>query len=163
MPIATTNISPEALGAAAQVANDLVDRIDWDVVDEANKKVQKRKRQEEMPSEEAEKKEKAPKKRKKKAKDEVKPTPSAALGAAPSTTPPLPSCVPAPIDLPKGTESSVSPISPVIGLTQLGWPRETRNEPNPQPAQKFYCKGVKSVVLLVYGAPDPFGVCLTVY
>ena len=156
----TTTISPEALGAAAKVAKDLVDRIDLDnLVDKVNKKVQKRKRQEE----EGEKKEKAPKKRKKKAKDEAKPTPSAALGAAPSTTPPLFSRVPAPTDLPKGTERSVSPISPVIGLTQLGWPRETRHKPNPQPARKFYCKGVKSMVLLVYGTPDPFGVSLTVY
>ena len=163
MPTATTTISPEALGAAAQAANDLVDRIDWEnVVDEPIRKLQKRKRQEENPSE-GEKKEKAPKKRKKKAKDEVKPTPSAALGAAPSATPPLPPRVPAPIDLPKGTERSVSPISLVIGLTQLGWPRETRNESNPKPARKFYCKGTRTVVVLVYGIPDPFGVSLTVY
>ena len=65
VPTATTTISPEALGAAAQAANDLVDRIDWEnVVDEPNKKLQKRKRQEENPSGEGEKKEKALKKRK---------------------------------------------------------------------------------------------------
>ena len=61
VPTATTTISPEALGAAAQAANDLVDRIDWEnVLEEPNKKLQKRKRQEENPSE-GEKKEKAPK------------------------------------------------------------------------------------------------------
>ena len=126
-------------------------------MDETNKKLQKRKRQAEIDLED-EKKEKALKKRKKKAKDEVKPTPSAALGAVPSASPPLPPRVPAPIDLPKGTERSVSPISPVIGLT-----RETRNEPNPQPARKFYCKGTRSIVVLVYRTPDPFGVGQTVY
>ena len=128
------------------------------MVDQVNKKIKKRKRKEESDLEVEKKGKDTPKKKKQKkaaTKDAVKTAPSAALGAAPSPTPPLPSRIPSPVDRSREPERCVSPL---IGLTHACWPRQRRNNPNRQPDRVFYCKGTRAVVVLVYGPPHPIGV-----
>ena len=130
-----------------------------------NKRAPKKKRKDEKALEEDEKtcKDTPKKKKQKKAttKDAVKTAPlPPVLGAAPSSTPPLPSTSPPPVDPPREQERCVSPL---IGLTHGCWPRERRNDPNPLPARVFYCKSTKAVVVQVFGPPVPVGVSEQVY
>ena len=106
--------------------------------DQVNKKILKKKRKDENDLEVEKTCKDTPKKKKQKkaaTKDAVKTAPSAALGAAPSTTPPLPSSIPPPVDRLREPERCVSPL---IGLTHGSWPKQRRNDPNPQPHRIFY-------------------------
>ena len=111
-----------------KVARHLVDiNGNWrKVVEQVNKKIQKRKRKDENDLEVEKTCKDTPKKKKQKkatTKDAVKTAPSAALGAAPSTTPPLPSSIPPPVDRSREPERCVSPL---IGLTHGSWPKQRR-------------------------------------
>ena len=135
-----------------------------EVDNKVNKRAAKKKRKDENALEEDEKacKDTPKKKKQKKAtpKDAVKTAPPPVLGAAPSSTPPLPSTSPPQVDPPREQERCVSPL---IGLTHGCWPREQRNDPNPLPARVFYCKSTKDVVVQVFGPPFPVGVSQQVY
>ena len=107
------------------------------MVDQVNKKIQKKKRKDENDLEVENTCKYTPKKKKQKkaaTKDAVKTAPLPALGAAPSTTPPLPLSIPPPVDLSREPERCVSPL---IGLTHGSWPKQRRNDPNPHPHREI--------------------------
>ena len=56
---------------------------------------------------------------------------------------------------------TVSPISPILGLTQINWPKERKDNPPPKPQYVYHSKMCKNVTVLVYGPPDPLGVSKT--
>ena len=140
--------------------------------DISNKKVPKRKKKGEETSQVNKKAKVAPRKKNdKKAvppKGEVETKSSASVGAAPSPASPLPSRAPPPV-----ADKSTSPerrrsASPLIGLTRQVWPHRAGidrggDRPNPQPERIFYCKGSRSVAILVYGPPHPVGVSKFIY
>ena len=130
----------------------------------------------------AEKKPRVPKKPKKGKEEKVhrSPPPAAAAGAPP----PPPAAADADADPPsladnydtgvKGSynpetptvegqhsgreRETVSPISPMIGLTQLYWPKERKNDPPPKPYRIFHSKTCRAIEVIVYGPPDPLRV-----
>ena len=56
---------------------------------------------------------------------------------------------------------TVSPISPILGLTQINWPKERKDDPPPKPQYIYHTKMCKNLTVLVYGPPDPLGVSKT--
>ena len=149
-------------GVARQLAviNRSVQKVEDDRV---NKKTPKKKKKDENDLEDEKTCKDAPKKKKQKkaaTKDAVKTAPPPALGATPSSTPPLPSSIPPPVDRPREPERCVSPL---IGLTHGSWSKQRRNDPHPQPDRVFYCKDTKAVVVQVFGPPVPVGVSQQVY
>ena len=52
----------------------------------------------------------------------------------------------------------VLPISPMVGLTQMNWLKERKDDPPPKPQRVYHSKTCRSIAVLVYGPPDPLGV-----
>ena len=142
-------------GVAHQLAviNRSVEKVEDDRV---NKKPPKKKKKDENDLEDEKTCKDAPKKKKQKkaaTKDAVKTAPPPALGAAPSSTPPLPSSIPPPVDRPREPERCVSPL---IGLTHGSWPKQRHNDPNPQPDRVFYCKRERESLICVLYTQNVF-------
>ena len=56
---------------------------------------------------------------------------------------------------------TVSPISPILGLTQIDWPKERKDDPPPKQQYVYHSKTCKNVTVLLYGPPDLLGVSKT--
>ena len=114
-----------------------------------------------------EKKPRAPKKQKKAKEEEVHRRPPAAAAAAAANYDPgvKASYKPQPPSIEGqhcGRErGTVSPISPIVGLTQINWPKERKDDQPPKPQYVFHSKTSKNLSVLVYGPPDPLGVSKT--
>ena len=119
-----------------------------------------------------EKKPRAPKKQKKAKEEEVHRRPAAAAAAAAD---------PAAANYDPGVKASykpqppsiegqhcgrerrtVSPISHIVGLTQINLPKERMDDPPTKPQYVFHSETSKNLSVLVYGPPDPLGVSKTI-
>ena len=98
-----------------------------------------------------EKKPRAPKKQKKGKEEQVQPNPPAPPLPAPADAAPAPAAAAPPSSdgpLCRRETGRVSPISPMIGLTQFQWPRENKDDPPSKPQRIFHCKTARSIAVL---------------
>ena len=111
-----------------------------------------------------EKKPRAPKKQKKTKEEEVHRSPPAAAAPPAANSDPGVKALynPQPPSIEGqhcGRERGrVSPISPMVGLTQMNWLNERKDDPPPKPQCVYHSKTCRSIAVLVYGPPDPLRV-----